>query len=248
MVYAASRPNLLFGDRPLRTLAILSRKGGTGKTTLALHLAVAARAGGLSTVVADLDRQQSAMDWRRLRRADDLAVEPVKPGALFARQQAAERAGRGLLIVDTGSNIEDEVEQAVRCADLCLIVTRPNFFDVKAVAESADLAMRLSRPAVFVINQAPSRRRGVESTVVGQAARTLQDLGLPLAPIGLRSRAAYQHSVAAGLTAQETDPRSVAAREIQALWTWVSAALWPAPATHWPPPPTVLEPTPAYSA
>ncbi|MES2032827.1 MAG: ParA family protein, partial [Pseudomonadota bacterium] len=129
----------------MRTLAILSRKGGTGKTTLALHLAVAARSAGLATVVADLDRQQSASDWRRLRPDDDLAVEPVKPGALFARQQAAERAGRDLLIVDTGSSIGDEVEQAVRCADLCLIVARPNFFDVKAVAESADLAQRLSR-------------------------------------------------------------------------------------------------------
>lgn len=232
----------------MRTLAILSRKGGTGKTTLALHLAVAARSAGLATVVADLDRQQSASDWRRLRPDDDLAVEPVKPGALFARQQAAERAGRDLLIVDTGSSIGDEVEQAVRCADLCLIVARPNFFDVKAVAESAGLAQRLSRRAVFVLNQVPARRLGLEAPAVLQAGRALQDLGYPVAPVGLRSRTAYQQGGAVGLTAQEIDPEGVAAREIQALWTWVAAALWPAVKPCWPPPPTVMPSRPAYSA
>lgn len=213
----------------MKTLAILSRKGGTGKTTLALHLAVAARASGLSTVVADLDRQHSAMAWRRLRGGDDPRVEAVKPGALFARQQELARGGAGLLIVDTGPSIETEVEQAARCADLCLIVTRPSFFDVKAVGESAALAAGLSRQAVFVLNQAPPRRGGFETPAVVQAVRALREHGLPLAPIGLRARAAYQHGVAAGMTAQELNPDGVASAEIRALWSWLYAALWPTP-------------------
>lgn len=213
----------------MKTLSILSRKGGTGKTTLALHLAVAAGASGLSTVVADLDRQHSAVAWRRLRGEDDPRVEPVKPGALFARQQELARGGVDLLIVDTGPSIETEVEQAARCADLCLIVTRPSFFDVKAVGESAALAAGLQRQAVFVLNQAPPRRGGFETPAVVQAVRALREHGLPLAPIGLRARVAYQHGVAAGLTAQELDPDGVASVEIRALWSWLYAALWPAP-------------------
>lgn len=211
----------------MRTLSILSRKGGTGKTTLALHLAVAAQASGLSTLVADLDRQQSAVDWRRLREPDDLRVEAVKPGALFPRQQDLARQGLDLLIVDTGPSVEGDVEQAARCADLCVIVARPNFFDVRAVADSAALVSGLSRPAVFVINQAPSRRSGFEPPTVMRAVRDLQGLGYPVAPIGLRARAAYQHGVAAGRTAQELDPHGMAACEIGALWSWMFAALWP---------------------
>ena len=211
----------------MRTLSILSRKGGTGKTTLALHLAVAARASGLSTMVADLDRQQSAVDWRRLREPDDLRVEAVKPGALFPRQQDLARQGLDLLIVDTGPSVEGDVEQAARCADLCVIVARPNFFDVRAVADSAALVSGLSRPAVFVINQAPSRRSGFEPPAVMRAVRDLQGFGYPVAPIGLRARATYQHGVAAGRTAQELDPHGMAASEIGALWSWMFAALWP---------------------
>jgi chromosome partitioning protein len=219
----------------MKTLAVLSRKGGTGKTTLALHLAVAARNAGLSVLVVDLDRQQSSVDWRRQRGRCDLLVEAVKPGALFTRQQDARRDGVDLLIVDTGPSLESDVEQAIRCADLCGIVARPNFFDIKAVADTAALAHSFHRDVVFVINQAPSRRNGVENPAVGEAVLALRSLGGAVAPIGLRSRVAYQQSVALGLTAQEHDPESAAANEIAALWTWIEARLQaeraPAPQT-----------------
>ncbi len=208
----------------MKTLAVLSRKGGTGKTTLALHLAAAARAAGVSTLVADLDRQQSATEWRRLRGAGDFAVEAVKPGALFTRQRDAARDGIELLIVDTPPTAEGEVEQAIRCADLCLIVARPNFFDLRAVAESAALAESFHRDTVFVMNQAPPRRNGFEAPVVGQAAAALRRLA-PVAPIGLRARVAYQQSVAHGRVAQELDPDSAAAAEIAGLWRWLDQRL-----------------------
>lgn len=209
----------------MKTLAVLSRKGGTGKTTLALHLAVAARNAGLSTLVVDLDRQQSSMEWRRLRPLGDIVVEPLKPGALFTRQQDARREGVDLLIVDTGPTLEADVEQAIRCADLCAIVSRPNFFDLKAVADTAALAQSFHRDVVFVLNQAPSRRNGIENPAVGEAVLALRGLGGVVAPIGLRSRVAYQQSVALGLTAQEHEPEGAAASEVAALWRWMEARL-----------------------
>lgn len=213
----------------MKTLAILSRKGGTGKTTLAVHLAVAAELSGHAAMIADLDRQQSAVDWSRVRAERWPRVEPVKPGALFTRQQEARRQAVDLLVVDTGPSIEGDVEQAARCADLCLIVTRPNFFDVKAVGDTAALVECIGRRGVFVLNQAPPRHNGVEAAGVTSAAEVLRGFGPPLAPVGLRSRAAYQQGVAAGLTAQELDPTCLAAREVSALWNWVAAALWPQP-------------------
>lgn len=217
----------------MKTVAILSRKGGTGKTTLAVHLAAAAHGAGLTTLLADLDRQHSAVEWRRQRATTEPTVEAVKPGALFARQQDAARAGVDLMIIDTGPSIEEEVEQAVRCADLCLVVARPNFFDIRAVAESAALASRFHRPVVFVLNQAPHRQDSIEAPVLMEAVAALRGLGFPVAPIGLRTRVAYQRSVAAGSTAQDQAPDSSAAHEIMALWAWVDARLHESrPAVH----------------
>ncbi len=220
----------------MKTLAVLSRKGGTGKTTLALHLAVAAQSAGLSTLVVDLDRQQSSVEWRRQRRDGALIVEALRPGALFTRQQDAGRDGVDLLIVDTGPSLEADVEQAIRCADLCAIVARPNFFDIKAVADTAALAQSFHRDVVFVLNQAPSRRNGHENPAVGEAVLALRGLGGVVAPIGLRSRVAYQQSVSLGLTAQEHEPEGAAASEIAALWRWIDARLSAerAPAPHTP--------------
>lgn len=209
----------------MKTLAIIARKGGTGKTTLAVHLAAAAHAAGYVTLLADTDRQHSAVEWRRMRQAAEPVVEAVKPGALFARQQDAVRSGYDLLVVDTGPSVEEEVEQAVRCADLCLVVARPNFFDIRAVAESAALAARFHRPVVFVLNQAPHRQASIEAPVLMEAVSALRKLGFPVAPIGLRTRVAYQRSIAGGSTAHDMEPSSSAASEILALWAWVEARL-----------------------
>lgn len=209
----------------MKTLAIIARKGGTGKTTLAVHLATAAHGAGYVTLLADTDRQHSAVEWRRMRQQTQPVVEAIKPGALFARQQDAARAGVDLMIVDTGPSVEEEVEQAVRCADLCLVVARPNFFDIRAVAESAALAARFHRPVAFVLNQAPHRQQSIEAPVLMEAVSALRALGFPVAPIGLRTRVAYQRSVAGGSTAQDMEPSGSAASEIGALWSWVEARL-----------------------
>lgn len=209
----------------MKTIAVLSRKGGTGKTTLALHLAVAARDAGMAVLLADLDRQHSAVEWRRQRAQDRPLVEAIKPGALFTRQRDAAREGIDLLIVDTGPTVEADVEQAIRCADLCLVVARPNFFDLRAVAETAALAESYHRDLVFVLNQAPSRRGGFEVPAVGEAVKALRALGGTVSPIGLRARVAYQQGVARGGVAQEVEPNGAAAREIAALWAWLEARL-----------------------
>jgi chromosome partitioning protein len=211
----------------VKTLAVLSRKGGTGKTTVSVHLAVAAWRSGLGVLLADCDRQGSAGEWRRERKTSGPVVFSAKSAALFATQQAADRAGRDLMIIDTSPTASEELADAVRCADFCLMVLRPSFLDVRAIRETAELVARFGKSGAFVINQAPPRRSGKEMACVGDTVRQLTALGRPVMPIGLRSRIAYQQAIGEGQTVLETAPSSSAAQEIGGLWKAVEAHLWP---------------------
>jgi len=213
----------------MRTLAVLSRKGGTGKTTVALHLAVEAERAGRKTLVADLDPQRSTSEWYR-ERVRDMAtplVSEAKVGTLFTQRLGAAREGYDLMVIDTRPSTDLECAEAVRWADLCLIVVRPCYFDLKAITRTVELVGNMNKRGMFLINQAPSRRNGEEPRIISDTFEALLEMGLPVAPVGLRYRAAYQNSVREGRVAQEMDPSSLAALEVQALWGHVSAAIWP---------------------
>jgi chromosome partitioning protein len=108
----------------VRTLAVLSQKDGTGKTTVAVHLAVAAWAGQRRVLMADLDPQRSAAEWRRAREGSGRGLIESKPGTLFVAQQAAARAGVDLMVLDTRPAGDTDTAEAIRAADLCLVVLR----------------------------------------------------------------------------------------------------------------------------
>lgn len=213
----------------MQILAMLSRKGGTGKTTLGVHLAAAAQASGLKVLMGDMDPQRSALDWSRERGAlMEPAVVEMKPGAMFTGVQQAARAGvTDLMVLDSRSNYDNEAAEAVRYADLCLIVVRPCFFDIRAISRTVELVTNMRKSGLFVINQAPSRRNGEEPRLIREAVEALESFGLPVAPVGLRYRMAYQNAVRTGMTAQELEPDSLAAFEINALWHHVKRGLWP---------------------
>jgi chromosome partitioning protein len=210
----------------MRTLAVLSRKGGTGKTTVAVHLAVAAAA-SKRTLLCDMDPQRSALDWRRERQGPKPEVAEAKVGALFPIREAALRSNVELMVLDTRPSSDMESAEAVRFADLCLVVVRPSFLDMRAIVRTVELVTNMSRKGLFVLNQAPCRRNGEEPRAIRETVEALERMGLPVATVGLRYRAAYQNALRFGEAAQETEPDSMAAFEINALWRQVKRELWP---------------------
>ncbi|MBU4435501.1 MAG: AAA family ATPase [Alphaproteobacteria bacterium] len=207
----------------MKTVALVSRKGGAGKTTLAVNLAISAHLAGFKTMLADIDPQRSATDALKARVAPGPILMEINAGKLFQTKVHAEHAGLDLLIVDTPAAPEADVLQAVQCADLCVLVCRPTFLDIASVARSTEAVRRLGKPGLIVLNQAPAKRLGEEPTTVLQAVQALRFCGLPIAPIGLRARAAYQHAIARGLSACEWAPGDPASQEIERLWRHVEA-------------------------
>ncbi len=219
----------------MRTIAVIARKGGSGKTTVALNLAIAAHRRGLKTVVADSDPQRSSVDLLRRRQAGPTVVA-TSGRELFAVQAASARNGVDVLIIDTPAAEELELSNAIVLADLSLFVVRPTLIDFYSLTRTLKVVRHLHKPAMVVLNQAPHQRGGVEPPAVRKAYAALELLRLPVSPAILRMRAAYQSALADGCSVEE-HPDEAAAREIEHLWSVVSREafereVWPrAPAS-----------------
>jgi chromosome partitioning protein len=214
----------------MKTLAVLSRKGGAGKTTVSLSLALAARQAGLKVVVADVDPLHSAGEVMRTRPEATSMLFETTASKLFILQDACRQNGCDLLVIDTPTAPDTDVLRAANVADLCLAVARPTSLDLAAVRESIALIRRAGHPGLVVLNQCPPTRGGEESDVVVQALERLRFGHLPIAATRLRSRMAYQRAFAHHCSVTEWDPASEAAAEVLRLLAEISDRLTLAPA------------------
>jgi chromosome partitioning protein len=210
----------------MRTIAVIARKGGSGKSTVAVHLALAAHLRGRSVLVADTDAQRSASQVLKGRRGAGPELAETSGARLFALQVASVRDGIDLMVVDTPAVVEDEVSHAIVAADLCLLVIRPTFLDLAAAIQTSEIVRRLRKPAMVVLSQAPSPRAGVETPAVKRSLEALKLLRLPVIPAILRSRMSYQAAFETGRSVEELDPPADAAREVADLWAFVEGFLY----------------------
>jgi chromosome partitioning protein len=194
------------------TIAIISQKGGTGKTTIALNLAVASEQAGRSAVIVDLDPQASAKQWHDSREADAPIVISAHASRLDDVLIAAKDNGAGLTIIDTAPHSETDALKAARAADLILIPCRPAVLDLRAIASTKELADLSKTPATAVINAAPPRGH-----LSDEAADAIRGYGLDVAPVTLTQRAAFVHCVTLGQSVLEYEPDGKAAQEVNAL-------------------------------
>jgi len=208
----------------LRTIAVIALKGGSGKTTVATHLALAAHLRGLDVMVADVDPQHSASDALGAREESGPAVVTTTGAKLMSAQFAAVGLKKDLLIVDTAAGAVEDVGEAIVLADFSVMVVRPTLMDIAGLVRTLTLARKLGKPFTVVVNQAPVAREGLEAPVVKRALRGLEFMQAPLAPVILRGRTVYQTALERGRSVEETSDRS-AAREITELWEFVAGEL-----------------------
>jgi chromosome partitioning protein len=210
----------------MKTLSVLSRKGGAGKTTVAVSLAVAAQQAGLKTVLADVDPLRSASVTLAGRSDANSLLLETSCTKLAAVQNACRRQRCDLLIIDTPPAPDLDVLRAVEISDLCLAVARPSSLDIAAIPETVRLISKRRRSGLIVLNQCPPRRGGVEATLTEVALQALQFAGLPVASTKLRSRIAYQYAFGQKTGVTEWAPASDAASDILRLLAEVSEQLF----------------------
>jgi chromosome partitioning protein len=204
----------------LYTIVAASQKGGSGKTTLAGHLAVeASRAGAGAVALIDTDPQGSLAMWWNARKAPEPHF--VKAGLLDLSAALAhlDKMGFRIAIIDTPPAITASISQVVAHADLVIVPTRPSPHDLRAVGATVDIAERHHKPLIFVINAATARAR-----ITGECAVALSQHGV-VAPITIHHRVDFAASMVDGRTVCEAVPSSASAREIRDLWTYLQDRL-----------------------
>jgi chromosome partitioning protein len=213
----------------MHVIAILSQKGGTGKTTLSLHLAVAAERAGHIGAVIDLDPQASAAGWEDSRPGETPVVVSIPAARLPQALDLARGAGAEIVLLDTAPHSSDVALAAAEAADLVLIPCRAGILDLRAIGATARLAKIAGKPAHVILNSMPPRA----TNIIADAIEAVRVHGLDVAPVTIQQRAAYAHALTAGQTAQEYEPGGKAAEEMAELYAWLRTILpKPKPATR----------------
>jgi chromosome partitioning protein len=205
----------------MKTIAFIAQKGGTGKTTLALALAVAAEQNGLETLIVDLDPQATACNWSDRRQVDSPLVIDAQPARMAQALEKARSSGIDLAVIDTPARSEQAALAAAKLADLIIIPCRPQIYDLETIANTRELIMVAGRQSVLVVlNAIPPR--GDRQQQARQAIETMQ---LPVCPVTLGHRAAFGDAGTLGQTALEFDPKGKAAEETRQLYKYISILL-----------------------
>jgi chromosome partitioning protein len=190
----------------MKTIAIVSRKGALGKSTLTINLAVAAK----DSVILDTDPQASCADWSDRRDANSPEVITVPASRVKAtlKQQKAKWC-----FIDTQPSAEASLIEIAQSSELCIVVLRPGQLELDALGATLAAMRAANAEAVFCINQAHPQAN-LSELLLGL------EIHYPIGPI-IRSRADHPAAVSEGLAVTEWNSSSKAALEINDYWKWL---------------------------
>ena len=212
------------GIKPTRppVLAVLSQKGGTGKTTLSCAIAALAEQAGHRAVLLDVDPQGSACNWHDLRQDAGLDHPDVLPAHANRLERMLDRMaplGATLCVIDTAPHSGGDAFTVATVADHILIPVQPSAPDLRAIHQTIQIAESADTPATVVINRAI-----VNHPTIAQSHRILAAANVAICPVTLHQRIAHSHAFNSGRCAAETEPGTKAAVELVELYDWLVSA------------------------
>jgi len=207
----------------MKTIVVANQKGGSGKSTVTVHLATAAEfAGDGPVIISDTDPQGTAADWFNQRKKaglDTPRYSALSLANLSERIHALDNAGATYLFIDTAPSIGAVNADLFALADIILIPLNPTPADLRALVKGLPLVRQSGTPFNFLLSRVRPNLRNNDG-----AAMALNALGLVL-ETRMHERVIYAETFAHGKTAIETDPKGVAAQELASLWTGVKEKL-----------------------
>ena len=204
----------------MHVIAVVSQKGGSGKTTLSGHLSVQAERSGHGPVaVIDTDPQGSLAAWWNEREALTPVFVQTSLHELREHLDNMRQAGVRTVVIDTPPAITGAIHEVIRIADYVVVPTKPSPHDLRAVGATVKLVESCAKPMVFVLNDASPRAK-----ITFEAAIALSQHGT-VAPVTVHHRTLFASAMIDGRTAMELEPNGQSAIEILGLWEYINARL-----------------------
>jgi chromosome partitioning protein len=201
----------------MKSFAVISQKGGSGKTTLSIHAAVAAAEAGEKVVLIDCDPQGSASVWAKARKKDSPFVARATANNLADVLSAAGAEGFTAAIIDCEPRAATNAALVMQTVERAIIPVRPAIFDLAAVADMVSIIGAAKKPYAFVLNSCPFR-----APEIAETEKALSGYGVPVCPIQIIERRAFARALITGEAVTEFDDKSPAASEIRSFWTWMN--------------------------
>jgi chromosome partitioning protein len=200
-----------------KVITISQQKGGTGKTTLAVHLALAfIKYHNLKVAIIDTDPQGSLGKWFMIRTEKKVSSENLtfKTASLWGAQYESKtlKNDNDIVIIDTPPKIESDARPSIEAADLVLIPMAASHVDFWATGAIVDIAKKANKKILVQINRSSQRSKLIEKT-----KDFIKSLDLSSTKTIIGNRQIYTSSMGEGKTAVEKQKKGNAVEEIKNL-------------------------------
>jgi chromosome partitioning protein len=199
----------------VKILAVLSQKGGTGKSHTARSIAVAGILDGRKVAIIDADPQGTVVAWAKRRKHNAPHVVALGSQTITSQIDALKGRGAEFIVIDTPPHAQPIINMAAEAATSCLIVTGAFLEELETVAAVAAIAKSLHRPAAIALN------RVGRSHALTMARTALGTFGIPVCPTAMAQLITHAYASAEGETANERDPKGKAAQEVTDVYQWL---------------------------
>jgi chromosome partitioning protein len=208
----------------MHVIAVLNQKGGSGKTTIATHLARAIQLGGADVLLVDSDPQGSARDWAAVREDQPVPVVGIDRPTIDRDLKSIAR--KDFVVIDGAPQAADLAVSAIKAATFILIPVQPSPYDIWATADLVDLVKQRIEVTDGKLRAAFVVSRAIKNTKIGaEVTGALEDYGLPILAARVTQRVSYPGTAAGGTTVLDAEPEGDAAAEIRALLAEITQRL-----------------------
>jgi chromosome partitioning protein len=197
-------------------VAIISQKGGAGKTTLAINLTVESERNGYQSLLIDLDPQSSATEWYDSREQKSPLVLSIHASRLNKIIEEAKENNADFVFIDTAPHSENSALEAAKIADIVLIPCRASILDIKAIQSSLNICNLANTKSLVILNALPS-----QTVIAKEAKQAIETIGGKVCEYTIGQRIVFNHAITAGLGVVEFDIKSKAAEEVQNIFQFL---------------------------